>query len=229
LEDVTFLGNQASGGAGGAGGAGTGGNGLIGRGGALSVSVATLIVRHCLLDGNTAGGGGGGAGATPGRASNGFGGGISNGEPGDVLGRPPRDFLFVADSTLTNNRAVGGAGSVGGMGRGGAIDNGENATATISGTMLGGNQALGGSGTVTGGDGLGGGLYNEIRSDVTLCGCTITGNQALGGSGPTTGNGIGGGVYNVAAGTVWVDALTEIFANDASTSDHDVFGILTLL
>jgi hypothetical protein len=229
LEDVTFLHNQASGGAGGAGGAGTGGNGLIGRGGALSVSVATLIVRYCLLDGNTAGGGGGGAGATPGRASNGFGGGISNGEPGDVLGRPPRNFLFLSDSTLTNNRAVGGAGSVGGMGRGGAIDNGENATATFSGTLIGGNQALGGSGTVTGGDGLGGGLYNEIRSDVTLLGCTVTGNHAIGGSGPTAGNGVGGGIYNTPGGTVWVDVVTAILANDASTSGDDVFGILAPL
>ena len=156
-------------------------------------------------------------------------GGISNGEPGDVLGRPPRNFLFLSDSTLTNNRAVGGAGSVGGLGRGGAIDNGENATATISGTLIGDNQTFGGSGTVTGGDGLGGGLYNEIRSDVTLCGCTVTGNQATGGNGPTAGRGIGGGVYNTPGGTVWVDALTLIFANDASTSEDDVFGILTFL
>jgi hypothetical protein len=96
-------------------------------------------------------------------------------------------------------------------------------------TLIADNQALGGNGTLTGGDGIGGGLYNEVRSDVTLLGCTVTGNQALGGSGPTAGNGIGGGVYKVAGGTIWVDAVTLIFANDGSTSDDDVFGILTLL
>ena len=50
-----------------------------------------------------------------------------------------------------------------------------------------------------------------------------------GGSGPTAGQGIGGGIDHTVGGTVWVDALTLIFANDASTSDDDVFGILTLL
>jgi fibronectin-binding autotransporter adhesin len=229
LEHVTFLRNQASGGAGGDGGAGTGGNGHFGRGGALSVNVGTLIVRHCLLDSNTASGGQGGAGATPGRGHHGVGGGISNGEPVETVGQQVRNFLFVSDSTLTNNRAIGGAGSVGGFGRGGGIDNAGRATATIIGTLIADNQAVGGSGTVTGGDGIGGGLYNEVRSDVTLRGCTVTSNQALGGSGPTAGRGIGGGIYNTPGGTVWVDVLTLIFANNASTSEDDVFGILTPL
>src|SRR5262249_30524099 len=161
---------------------------------------------------------------TRGRGGDAFGGGISNGEPGGYgLGEDPINFLFVSDSIITNNRAVGGAGSVGGLGRGGGIDNANRSTATISGTLIGDNQALGSSGTVTGGDGIGGGLYNEVRSDVTLRGCTITGNQAIGGSGPTAGSGIGGGIYNADGGTVWVDALTSISANDASTSDDAVF------
>jgi hypothetical protein len=235
LDDVTFLRNETIGGNGGDGGTGTGGNGFRARGGALSISDGKLdgtrlVVRHCQLDGNIARGGQGGAGATRGRGGDAFGGGISNGEPGGYgLGEDPINFLFVSDSIIANNRAVGGAGSVGGLGRGGGIDNANRSTATISGTLLGGNQALGGSGTVTGGDGLGGGLYNEIRSDVTLRGCTVTGNQAIGGSGPTAGSGLGGGVYNTAGGTVWVDVVTAILANDASTSDDDVFGILTPL
>jgi hypothetical protein len=235
LDDVTFQRNETIGGSGGDGGAGTGGNGFRARGGALSISDGTidgtrLTVRHCLLDDNVARGGQGGAGATRGRGGDAFGGGISNGEPGAYgLGEDPINFLFVSDSTITNNQAIGGAGSVGGLGRGGGIDNANRSTATISGTLLGGNQALGGSGTLTGGDGLGGGLYNEIRSDVTLLGCTVTGNHAIGGSGPTAGSGIGGGIYNVDGGTVWVDVLTVILANDASTSEDDVFGILAPL
>jgi hypothetical protein len=235
FDDVTFLRNQTAGGDGGDGGAGTGGNGFRARGGALSISDGTLdgtrlVVRHSLLDGNVARGGQGGAGTTRGRGGDAFGGGISNGEPGGHgLGEDPINFLFVSDCTITNNGAVGGAGSVGGLGRGGGIDNANRSTATVTGTLIGGNQAIGGSGTVTGGDGIGGGLYNEIRSDVTLIGCAITGNQAIGGSGPTAGSGIGGGVYNVDGGTVWVDVVTAIVANDASTSEDDVFGILTLL
>lgn len=235
LEDVALLRNQTAGGDGGDGGAGTGGNGRRGRGGALSISdgladIGTLILRRCLLDGNVASGGQGGAGATRGRGGDAFGGGISNGEPGNHgPAEDPLTLLVISDSTITNNQAVGGAGSVGGIGRGGGIDNANRATATIAGTLIADNHAIGGSGTVAGGDGIGGGLYNEVRSDVTLLGCTVTDNQATGGSGPTAGKGIGGGVYNVAGGTVWADALTLIFANDASTSDDDVFGILTPL
>jgi hypothetical protein len=84
------------------------------------------------------------------------------------------------------------------------------------------------NGLATGSTALGGGIRND-GGHLTLSSMTFTGNQAIGGSGPTAGSGIGGGVYNVAAGTFWVDALTLMFANDASTSDDDVFGILTLL
>ena len=118
---------------------------------------------------------------------------------------------------------------LGGLGRGGGIDNANRATAIIIGTLIGNNQAIGGGGTVTGGDGLGGGIYNEVRSDVTLRSCTVTGNQAIGGGGPTAGSGLGGGVYNTAGGTVWVDLVTAILANEASTGEDDVFGILTPL
>ncbi len=41
--------------------------------------------------------------------------------------------------------------------------------------------------------------------------------------------GIGGGIFNVAGGTICVDAFAAIFANDASTSDDDVFGELCWL
>src|SRR5262249_60587242 len=120
-------------------------------------------------------------------------------------------------------------GRVGQAARGGGTDHPTRPSATLAGTLIGDNQAIGAGGTMTGGDGIGGGLYNEIRSDVTLLACTVTRNQALGGSGPTAGSGIGGGIYNVEGGTVWVDVLTVILANDASTSADDVLGILTPL
>lgn len=232
LEDVTFLRNQVLGGDGGAGGAGTGGNGGRAKGGALSLNDggSRMSVLRGMLDGNVASGGQGGAGATLGRGGNAFGGGIANSEANNGgLGENPGDVLFVTDSIITNNRAVGGAGSVGGFGRGGGIDNASQATATILGTLIGDNQAVGGSGTVTGGNGIGGGLYNEKHSDVSLRGCTVAGNHAIGGSGATAGSGIGGGIYVVDGGTVWVDVLTLLFANDATTSDDDVFGILVSL
>ena len=42
----------------------------------------------------------------------------------------------------------------------------------------------------------------------------------------SAGLGVGGGLYIVPGGTVYADLLTLIVANDASTSDDDVFGTL---
>ena len=53
-------------------------------------------------------------------------------------------------------------------------------------------------------------------------------NRAEGGAataGGTAGAGVGGGVY-VAPGGIAFAFRTSVFANDASTSDDDVFGIL---
>ena len=61
---------------------------------------------------------------------------------------------------------------------------------------------------------------------LTLRNTRVTENQAEGGTGMTAGNGVGGGLYIVPGGTVYADLLTLIFANDASTSDDDVFGNL---
>ena len=60
----------------------------------------------------------------------------------------------------------------------------------------------------------------------------LVANRAQGGvagSGGAGGEGIGGGIYIVPGGTVCVDALTLILANDASTSDDNVFGELCYL
>jgi hypothetical protein len=46
------------------------------------------------------------------------------------------------------------------------------------------------------------------------------------GAGGSAGLGVGGGVYVAPGGVASADPWTFIFANDASTSDDDVFGIL---
>jgi hypothetical protein len=73
---------------------------------------------------------------------------------------------------------------------------------------------------------LGGGLFNGLgTSDVvptaTLSNTNITANQADGG---TAGAGIGGGIYTT--GTVDVHNVV-VAGNKASTSNDDVFGVLT--
>ncbi len=230
LLEVVMLRNQATGGVGGAGGTGQGGGGGRARGGALSTEAVTVNVWHSAFDGNRATGGAGGAGATAGAGGDGHGGAIANGPAqlaafGTVDGGHP-SLMTVSDSVLVNNQATGGAGRVGGHGLGGALNNGLNATVTIANTSICNNQAIGGAGTLVGGNGLGGGIFNQNHSTVTLLDSTVTKNQANGGAGSTPGQGVGGGIYNAAGGTVCVDLLTLIAANDASISDDDVVGDL---
>ena len=99
----------------------------------------------------------------------------------------------------------------------------------VSDTSIIGNQALGGTGVLQGGDGQGGGIFNAANSTLTLRGTRVTGNRADGGAGLTAGRGVGGGLYIAPEGTLYADLLSQIFANDASTSDDDVFGILSLI
>ncbi len=227
LVGVTLLRNQATGGRGGDGGAGQGGNGGIAWGGGL-IGDGTMTVRNSTLDGNQATGGAGGPGAAPGNGGLARGGAIA--DLAFIFSGGLAD-LTVSNSLLKNNQANGGAGAVGGFAQGGGIfiganETGAHAIATVSGTTIVGNQANGGAGVVQGGDAQGGGIFNDGVSTLTLLGSSLTRNRAKGGAGLTPGNGVGGGIYNAAGGSVCVDLLTAIFANDASTSDDDVFGDL---
>ena len=108
----------------------------------------------------------------------GFGAG-SGGAIGNVA-RAGDAILWVSHSTLTNNRAVGGAagaGPLGQNGRGGAIAN-----------FLFGGLAL----PVT------------ITATTSIDHSTILGNQAIGGAGPTGGTGQGGGIANLNGGVLSV-------------------------
>ncbi len=96
---------------------------------------------------------------------------------------------------------------------------------TVANSTIAGNRATGGNGE-DGGDGLGGAIWNGSGSALTLDRATIAGNQALGGAagpGGKAGFGIGGGIYNLR--TALVDPATDVFGNEASTSNDDCFGV----
>jgi hypothetical protein len=72
--------------------------------------------------------------------------------------------------------------------------------------------------------------FVDAQSSLTLMGTTIDRNHAIGGAaglGGIDGEGVGGGIYVTSGGLACVDALTAIFANHATTSNDDVFGILS--
>jgi hypothetical protein len=224
----TFDHNLAQGGSG-----NTGGSGVVlvgaGLGGGIDNLSASFTVGNCTFTANQAVGGVANTGGA--FTGSGIGGGFANSAPPPGAG--PAPLATVTGSTFTGNQALGCpgvAGGNGGDGLGGALANILGAILTISGCAISGNQATGGAGG-NGGNGFGGGLYNDGQSTLTVTGSTITANGATGGaagSGGSAGQGIGGGAYFASAGTVCLDVLTSIFANTASTSDDDVFGVFTI-
>jgi hypothetical protein len=96
------------------------------------------------------------------------------------------------------------------------------------------NDTVGGSGASggNGGNGEGGGIFNDKRGQAgattTVLSSVIAGNEADGGAagaGGSAGQGVGGGVFNI--GTFFLDAVSIILGNDASTSNDNVFGPIT--
>src|SRR5204863_5120195 len=108
---------------------------------------------------------------------------------------------------------------------------------TVDGFVVALDRAIGGAGGTadSGGTGLGGGIFNGGPSSVgtpslTLRRSLVVFNQAAGGAagvGGSAGLGQGGGLYLTPGGFACADLATAILANHASTSDDDVFGILT--
>jgi hypothetical protein len=137
----------------------------------------------------------------------------------------------ISHSTLVGNQAVGGAGGTCGNGQGGGVANLNAGDLVVSNSLIALNRAGGGAGEL-GGNGQGGGVFNGGAipigpSSLSLRGSLVGLNRAEGGAGDgdTAGQGVGGGLY-LAPGGVAIPDLTFVFANDASTSDDDVFGIL---
>jgi hypothetical protein len=229
-----FLNNQAVGGLdnGVPGGFGAGVGGAIAN--VARFGSALLSVSDSTLMNNRAVGGAADAGpiGQPGR-----GGAIANYIFGGVT--PPVTVTAIANidhSMLVANQAIGGVGPTGGNGLGGGIANENGGALTVSNSLIALNEAIGGSGGLggNGGDGLGGGLFNGGPTPVgtpslALLSSVVVLNQADGGAagvGGSTGLGQGGGLYITPGGNACADLLTVIFANDSSTSDHDVFGNL---
>ena len=207
-----------------------------GVGGAISnvarFGNAILAVTDSAFLDNRAVGGAAGAGTIgqPGR-----GGAIANYVFGGVL--PPVTVSATASidhSMILGNQAIGGAGPTGGTGQGGGIANENGGDLSVSNSLIALNRAIGGAGNSgNGGNGLGGGVFNGGPNTVgtpslTLDRSLVVFNRADGGAagaGGIAGLGVGGGLY-LAPGGVASAERTLVFANDASTSDDDVFGIL---
>ncbi len=226
-----FNGNRAVGGAGG------GFVGGVGAGGAIAnialLGNATISVSHSTLVNNQAIGGAAAPGTAP---QAGKGGGIANFVAG-VASLPVTvtATATVTDSILFGNRAIGGAGPTGGNGQGGGITNENGGILTVTNSLILLNEAVGGAGAVgNGGNGLGGGIFNGAPNPfgvphLTLDSSIVALNRAVGGAAGTGGSaglGLGGGLYLAPGGVASADPWTFIFANDASTSNDDVFGIL---
>lgn len=248
ISHSTFLGNQGLGGNGGNGGvSGNGGAGGGSSGGAINNSNpvgltpvrATLRVSDSLFQTNEVIGGAGGNGGSGGNGGAGAavqGGGLSNGfSDWDV-----RDSLFVfnqATGGAGGDRGSGGLlGGAGGAGRGGGLANLNGSIGTLSDSMVVLNQATGGAGGLDGnaGNGQGGGIFNGGPAALGTPSLTFRrilvalnrADAAAAGDGGSAGQGQGGGLYLTPGGVACADQWTFIFANDASTSDDDVFGDL---
>lgn len=122
-------------------------------------------------------------------------------------------FLHIDDSEFRKNSAEGKTGTWGGLGRGGAISNGD--SLIIENSLIDSNSCKGpaaGSGSY-GGTGSGGGIFNTGR--MRVIGCAISRNGARGNAGGSNGYGgaaMGGGIFN--EGETFIDK-SSIEANKA--------------
>ena len=222
----TLGGNQAVGGSGPA-------PALAEGGGVCLVLVPSGLVTGCTVVDNVARGGAGGAGTA---GADGVSGGIDLSGGSDVT---------VSNTTINQNQAIGGAGGAGangGSGVGGGINVGtgfilfaapDNCSLTLTNSTLFGNQAVGGAGGSggNGGNGSGGGVSVLTGSSASIDPTFITANAALAGfagSGGLSGQGVGGGLSIDTAASVTLSKSSKVIFNFASTSDDNIFGILTI-
>ncbi len=241
IEDSQLLRNNAL-----AGDAAPGGflGGTALGGAIVNWGASEMLVRRTSMIGNSAIGGAGGPGVES--SVDGGDGGPARGGAIDTgfssFGTPVTQLIStvtIKNQALAGNggaAAAGGTPGDGGDAWGGAISNSSDrlvellgggllATGNVS-VRLGlvsNNRAIGGAGAA-GGDGLGGGVQNQATMSLRFT--PIAGNVAQSGTGTTEeGEGIGGGLYSAAIGTVDLDFLTELLLrrNRASTSSDNFF------
>jgi hypothetical protein len=221
----TITGNEAIGGASASGPGGFAqGGGIVNLKGTLNVTDSTVSANLCQ--------GGQGASDAPGGVAVGAGIATARGA-----------IAIITDSTISLNESLGGAGGAGangGDGLGGGIadayyrffEASDASSLVVSNCQIVGNLAQGATAdsSAVGGNGLGGGLYAGSGT-AALEAVLVEGNQSQGGhsQGKTTGNGLGGGVYVDPNATATENAETLIAGNQASKSDNDVWGTITMV
>ena len=218
----TITGNQSIGGASASGPGGpANGGGIVNYQGTLNLKDSTVSANFCQ----------GGAGASGAAGGETLGGGIDS-----YLG----SVAILTNSTISFNECLGGpggAGANGGDAKGGGLasgsgNSGDASSLVVSNCQLIGNVAQGGTedSSAVGGDAMGGGLF--VRSGTAILqGVLVSGNQAQGGTdsqGNTTGQGLGGGVYVDPSASATADMQTLIAGNQASMSNDDVWGTITI-
>ena len=229
ITDSVFEDNEARGGSGGRGSGGgfqfvgtaTGG-GIFTAARNSSGTPATLTLDRVTLRGNRAVGGDGNTAGTVVNA--GIGGALGNNGSNPSFSPPAASTVILRDSTLSHNRALGGAG---GAALGGGIANVLGGVVRVEGGTVRHNRAQGGDGAA-GGDGgsaFGGGIYNEAASThpsnvgastvLTVSRSSVAHNHARGGagaSGGAGGDGQGGGLWNGGAASVLDSGLERNMA-----------------
>jgi hypothetical protein len=157
----------------------------IGDGGGIRIRLGTATVSDCTISDN--------------RATGGAGGGLANG--GGIL-VTVSSSLFLNNSRLSDNQAKSGDSSdhPAGYGAGGAIALYYDSSASIVGSTLQNNSAVGGN---TGGVAFGGAIASFFGSSVSVSDSALTTNRALAGSGGTfvglnasLATAFGGAIYN---------------------------------
>ncbi|HYV38837.1 MAG TPA: hypothetical protein VE988_24350 [Gemmataceae bacterium] len=193
-------------------------------GGTLNIS-NSLVCGNLAQAGNTTAGPGGCA----------IGGGIQN---GGLASGPIA--MNMTNCIVSNNSAVAGHGGPGdagvtnlsGFAFGGGIDVSRGAVATIIGSLIAGNRAVGGAGGAgnNGGNAYGGGLSVGFANlafgqpdgaSLTLINSVVTGNQAVGGVGGSHadgGDGLGGGIY--VGPTASADITHSLITLNQATGGH---------
>jgi hypothetical protein len=214
---------------------GTGASGMAGGdgvgGGISNRRSSTLTITNSVVKDNQAEGGTGGAGANGG---DGLAGGVANGSWDFLFGLADTSSLTMTGGTISGNEAEGGLagskGSTGGDGLGGGAFFSGTGTATLDGTLVTKNSAIGG-GTSQGNDDKGDDEQGNGKGDDQGNGKGDDDhehgdNGKGGGNGnhSTQGQGIGGGVYITSDADVVLTLSTTVRNNHASTSHNDVFG-----
>jgi hypothetical protein len=222
VTNTTVVGNSAQGG-GGTFGDGSGGGIAVFQNGRATLSGVSMAGNRAL--GATSGDGSTGSLGAGGALLVGI--GFGSGTPGFTF--PDGSSVSISRSSFAGNGALAGNGSTaGGDAQGGAIDLAAG-TLTVQTTVMAANSARGGSGAAGGqsGDGSGGGAFADNATSLQFQQSSIVANRAAGGSlslGASAGAGLGGGLYIQPTASVFLDSVTFVIANSATSGSSQIFG-----